>query len=198
MIDWIRTAEPATEPVTRTEAKLHCKVDVSADDALIDDAIAAARNWIEEYLSRALFTQTWTAVEDDWFEEMWLPRAAPLQSVTTLQYYAADGTLTTLSSSVYDTLTTGEPASIVRKPNQVWPALQSDRRARVIATYICGWDDVADIPKAIKQATLLLVDHFYNNRGPVVTGTISSELAFSVEALLASYRVWPKPTKGSC
>lgn len=193
IVDWTRTADPATQPVTRTEAKLQCKVDVTADDALFDDAIIAATNWIEEYLSRALFTQTWKVVADDWFEELWLPRAAPLQSVTTLQYYAADGTLTTLATSYYDTLTTGEPASIVRKPNQSWPTLQSDRRGRVIATYVCGWADVANIPKAIKLATLLLVEHFYVNRGPVVTGTTSSELAFSVEALLAPYRVWPKP-----
>lgn len=193
IVDWTRTVEPASQPVTRTEAKLHCKVDVTNDDALIDDAIIAATNSIEEYLSRALFTQTWKAVTDDWFEELWLPRAAPLQSVTSLQYYAADGTLTTLATSYYDTLTTGEPASIVRKPNQSWPVLQSDRRARVIATYVCGWSTVAEIPKAIKQATLLMVEHYYVNRGPAIVDNLAA-----VETLLAPYRVWPRPIKVAC
>nr|MBP6771228.1 head-tail connector protein [Reyranella sp.] len=45
---------PAIEPITLTEAKLHCKVDLSTDDDLITALIVAAREEIERRTWRAL------------------------------------------------------------------------------------------------------------------------------------------------
>ena len=185
LVDWTRTVEPASSPVTVAEAKLHCRVDIDNDDDAFEDIfIPAATRTVEEYLSAGLFTQTWQLAADDWADEIPLPRAKKLQSITAVQYYAADGTLTTLSTSIYGTLTTGEPAVLVRKPNQAFPSLQSDRRARVLVTYVVGWSDVAAVPAWAKTAILEIVRLRY-----------SGQQAWNgdIEAMLAPHRVWLKP-----
>lgn len=54
-----KDAEPAAEPVTLTEAKAQCQVEHSADDALIAENIAAARQDAENAMNGALVTETW-------------------------------------------------------------------------------------------------------------------------------------------
>ncbi len=51
---------PATEPVSLSEAKLHLKVDTSADDTLISALIAAALQHLERHCNSAFVTQTIT------------------------------------------------------------------------------------------------------------------------------------------
>lgn len=55
---------PDTEPVSLVQAKLHLRVDTTADDLLISSLIVAARQYAEQVTWRALVTQTWTAVFD--------------------------------------------------------------------------------------------------------------------------------------
>jgi hypothetical protein len=43
-------------------------------------------------------------------------------------------------------------------------------------------------PGALRQAVLWLCDHFYDNRNPVVIGTIANELPQGVQELLAPFR----------
>lgn len=196
---WTRTVDPASgnEPVSRTEAKLHLRVDTTADDTLIDGLIIAAREHIERVTGRGLFTQTWKYTQDDWTDELWLPMAAPLQSVTSVKYYASDGTLTTLTAAdtyIVDTVT--EPGRVIRKPDTAWPTLQSDRPARIEVTYVVGWSAVASMPQPLKQAALLLVGHWYANREAVGPDGVAA-VPIAADALLGPYRVfWREPVCG--
>lgn len=190
---WTRTVAPASgnEPVTRTEAKLHLGVGITTDDNLIDALIIAAREHIEQVTGRGLFTQTWKYVQDEWTDELWLPMAAPLQSVTSVKYYNGDGTLTTLTAAdTYIVDTVSEPGRVIRKPLTIWPVLQIDRPSAIEVTYVVGWDSVANMPQAIKQAALLLVGHWYANRETVMVGQAAAPLPMAVDTLLAPYRVF--------
>lgn len=186
--DWSLVTPPNQEPLTLDEAKAQAQVYVSDDDALIDDFLRAAREMAELYLGRGLFTQTWRYVQDTWSDVMWLPMAAPLASVTSVQYYAADGTLTTLASSSYLVDTTTQPGRLVRAPNATWPALQSDRgAARVIVTYVVGWSMVASIPSSIVHAIRVTLTDFYRRRAV-------AEMPAAAVSLLAAHRVsWRPP-----
>lgn len=192
LIEWARTADAAQEPITVEQAKAHCQVFHADDDAWFATTIQTARHLVEERTSRGLYTQTWQAVLSDWADEVSLPRAAPLQSITTLAYYDTSGTLTTLASSYYGTRDTSEPGVVYRKPDQVWPALQADRRGRVVVTYVVGWASIETIPAWATQAMLVLIEHFYANRGSA--SGAATGLPPSVAALLAAHQVWVKPT----
>lgn len=55
---------PAVEPVTLAEAKLHLRVDIADDDAMITSLIKAAREFCETELRQALITQQWRLLLD--------------------------------------------------------------------------------------------------------------------------------------
>jgi hypothetical protein len=60
----VQTAAPASEPVTLAEAKLWARIDSTVDDALVTSLIAAARQYAEDYTSRAIITQSWRMTLD--------------------------------------------------------------------------------------------------------------------------------------
>lgn len=190
---WTRLVEPVLDPVTLDEAKRHCRQEfLSDDDDTIRGLLLASTNAAEQYLHRGLMTQSMKAVLDDWCDVLWLPNAAPLQSIASVKYRASDGTLTTLDSSAYVIDAVGEPGRLMRAPNKVWPALQADRLDRVEIVYVVGWSQPADVPQAIKLGQLMLLVHWFEQRSPVIAGKSATavELPFSVESLWAPYRVW--------
>ena len=156
-----------------TDAKLHCRAleDVNDEDANITLYIRAAREIGEGHTGRGWLTQTWKYVTDAFSDEIVLPMAGPLQSVTSVKYYDADGALQTLSASYYVADTLSTPGRLCRASGMSWPSLDADRRAsRVEITYVVGRTTVAAIPSAFKVGTLLMVDHLYENRSAVQVG----------------------------
>ena len=155
-VSWLRSVAPVQEPLTLDEAKLHVGLSQDDENVLVVGYLAAAREAAEAYLSRALFTQTWVYTQTDWTREMWLPRAAPLASVTHVKYYDTDGVLQTLSTDVYAVETYSEPGRVLLKPSQTWPDLESERQGpRVFVTYVCGHTSVDSIPELVKQGIRL-------------------------------------------
>jgi uncharacterized phiE125 gp8 family phage protein len=69
-----------------------------------------------------------------------------------------------------------------------WPATAT-RPDAVTVTWTCGFGATADaLPASIVHAVKLLVTHWHENRGPVAVGTISSDLAWSLDQLVAPHR----------
>lgn len=188
---WTLLTAPVIEPITTANAKAHLRVDVADDDALIDRLVKGARAQVEAYLHRGLVTQTWKYLQDEWTDAIWLPMAAPLQSVTAVQYYDTAGALQTLATSTYLVQTTPEPGRIVLAPDKTWPNLQ-DRALAVEITYVLGWSAIGDILSDIIDALYLLVGHRYLQRGDEED---PERLPAAVEALLAPHRVWWREPK---
>lgn len=186
MAHWTRTIAPTVPLLTIAEARAQCRIDQSDEDAIMATYIQAATDVAEGYLHRGLLTQTWTLGLEDWFDECYLPSAAPLQSITSVKYRATSGTLTTLASTYYITDTIAQPGSLMRAPDVTWPALQADRENRIEVTYVVGWTRAVDVPAAIRLGALLLVEQFYANRG----GDPKFDLPPAVQALWAPHRVW--------
>jgi len=190
-MNWTRVVEPVLDPVTLDEAKHHCRQEyLSDDDEMIRGLLLASTNTAEQYLHRGLMTQSMKAVLDDWRDVVWLPSAAPLQSITSVKYRASDGTLTTLASSAYVIDTVGEPGRLMRAPNMVWPALQADRLGGIEITYVVGWSQPADVPQAIKLGQLRLLVHWFGPAATAGRGETAGDLPAEVESLWAPYRVW--------
>src|SRR5215471_7842608 len=164
---WTRTVEPTLEPITLAEAKQHARIVQDNDDATLVRYIQAAREAAEEYLGRGLYTQTWKLTLDFFpsDDQIFLPRAAPLQSVSSVKYYDNNGALQTLSTSIYDVDTVSRPGRITRAANQVWPSTQADRNlGRVEILYVVGWTTTAAIPERIKQGIRMYVTYLDADR----------------------------------
>jgi uncharacterized phiE125 gp8 family phage protein len=189
---WIRTVDPAKEPLTLAEAKAQARITYTQDEDLLASYIKTAREAAEDCLHRGLYTQTWKLTLDQFADVIWLPMAAPLQSVTSVQYYATDGTLTTLSTTVYEVDLTSRPCRIARKPAQAWPSVQADRNAgAVFITYVVGWTDTALIPERFKQGMRHYLTYLDLDR-PGTESTAAVALA-AAEACWADVVHWIQP-----
>lgn len=184
-----RTVEPASEPITIDEATAQMRLEISDDDVLINGLIVAARNYVEEYLQRALITQTWRLTLDDWYVwEIRLPRP-PLLAISSITYLDTGGTVQTLSSSIYRVSTDSQPGVVVPEWGEVWPPIRNQVDAIKI-TYTAGYGDASDVPQAIKHAMLMLVAHWYENR-EAVSQNAGQEVPLAVQNLLNPYRlIW--------
>lgn len=184
---------PAPEPFSTVEAKTHLRVDHSTEDTYIESLIIAARVHVEGCTNRALITQTWKAFYDKWPCHFLLPYA-PLQSVTHVKYTDVAGTQTTLATTEYEVDTVREPGLIRLAYGKSWPSVMLKYTNPIEIQFVCGYgDDSTDIPMPIRQAMLLLIGHWYDNRDAVTIGntaaSVSEPLKLGVDALLASYRV---------
>lgn len=183
MLDPILVTPPATEPITLAEAKLHLRVDHSEEDTVINGLIAAARIYVEQRCWISLVAQTWKVYLCDWPDSsVMLPRG-PVTGITTVKYQTSNGVWVTLASTEY-TL----QGDIVRLAyNAQWPSTELFGHMPVEIIYTAG----AGADQAIKQAMLLLIGHWYENReSAVVTpGATAVKVPFAVDSLLYLYEM---------
>lgn len=183
---------PTFEPVSFEQAKEHFRKTDNEEDALIASYLSAARQWVEAETGRALCTQTWQLSIDRFVKDLWLPRAAPLQSLTFVKYYDADNVLQTWNASNYTTPAFEEPARLRTAANVSVPSVY-DREDAVQVEYVVGYAAGA-CPEGLQLAVMTLAAHFHENREAVLVGSISKEYEFAVTALCDPYRViWRPP-----
>lgn len=186
-----RTTAPTVEPITRADAKAHSRVTVSDDDEYIDALIEATRDRIENHTKRALLTQTWRLTLDSFplgRRDIILPWS-PLQSVTSITYVDTDGNTQTWASSNYSVDTGATPGRVRLAYDVLYPSIRHQPNA-VTIIFVAGYGSAAsDLPAGIVHACKILCGHYYDNREPVVTGTIASPIPETWKALLGPYRV---------
>lgn len=184
--------EPTVEPVSLAEAKLHLRVDETADDDVIRNLIIAARKDIETLSMHALITQTWDLYLDSfpWESEIYLPMP-PVQSVTGV-YYTPDstGVEATFTSTYYRTDIYGYPPKVVLKSSYSWPGDELIEVNGVKVRFVAGFgDEPSDVDQRLRQAVLLLVGHYYENRESIYTGRNRPELLpLGIDRLVGDYR----------
>lgn len=176
---------PVNEPVTVLDAKAQSRVDITDDDDLIYAQIVAARELCELQARRAFVTQTLAVTLDAWPANgiIELPRP-PLQSVTSIKYTDEDGNQSTFASSNYIVDTANN--RVVLKSSATWPSDVLQRVAAILVTFVAGYGTAADVPTIYKQAILLTIGHWYENREAVVVerGVNIQELPIGVNRLL--------------
>jgi len=164
-----RTSAPAIEPVTLSEAKAHCRVDTDADNALIQGYITTAREWVEDYIDRALVTQQLVMKLDAFPAEIELPRPPMIASGTatavTITYVTGEaGGTATLSASEYRVDRDSTPGAIRTLYAGSWPSHLIDQNS-VTVSWWAGYGDSASVPQRVKSAILMCVHELYEKRG---------------------------------
>lgn len=184
----VLTSGPASEPVTVAEAKAHLRLDGNAEDLLIASLILTSRLHIEAAMGLALITQSWRLILDRWpaWPEVPIP-LRPIQSITSVNVLAADGTPETMPASGYILHQHGWPPRLIRT-GTAWPA-PGRVAAGIEIAFAAGYGaGASDVPAPIRQALLMLVAHWYEHRDPIEIGSTVIAIPAGVSELLAPYR----------
>jgi uncharacterized phiE125 gp8 family phage protein len=162
---------PTIEPVTLEEAKKHCRIDGTEEDAAIEGWIKAAREYCEGFQNRAYCEQTLQLWLDDFPKvgQIQIPRP-PLIGVDGLTYFDVDDNEHTMSPDDYFVDTQNEPGWIVLNHGCSWPTETLRPANGVCIRFRAGYgsgdysDEVDMVPQKVKQATFLLIGHWYEQR----------------------------------
>lgn len=179
--------------LTTAVAKTHARITVSTDDTYVDLLIAAATQAVENWTGRSLLHTVWTWTLPGWWaRDEHLPRG-PLYTVTHIKYLDNDGVQQTLAADQYALMYAGadkHPGLIVPAYGVAWPSHRYQENA-IEVRYTAGYhaSAAASVPQLLVHAVKLLIEHWYNNRQPVVTGTIVADLPFGIADLLAPYKL---------
>lgn len=188
---------PTAEPVDTFTAKAHLR-ETATDagvNAIVGGLISAARELGEDETGRAWMRQTWDMKLDAFpcdGEPIEVPKP-PLHSVTSITYVNSTGGSSTLAATGYRVDTTSEPGRITPAYGSFWPTAR-DVTGAVTVRFKAGYGTateatVDDVPQRLKQAVLLTVGHWYENRENVVLGDAPAELPMAARALYQSLRV---------
>lgn len=182
-----------TFPLTLAEVKDHLTISLADDDDRLMMLLAAATNWAENAVRGgiAVLSQTWDLVMPD-FPGAQNGRARvmfptpPLQSVTHVKYLNTSSVLTTLTENTDYRVETDyrRQGWIVPMPDTFWPTVRDQRDDGVQIRFIAGHADNTLVPANIKQAMLLTIGHWNENREAVVTGTIAQNVPQSATMLI--------------
>lgn len=189
---WSLVTAPTVEPLTVVEAKTHCRITVDAEDDLIEGLIQAAREHVERVTGRQIITATWR-LKLDHFPHCDAPieiPVTPLLSVVSVKYRDTADVLQTWSSSDY---VVDAPAGPDASAGRVYPKFDKDypaalcRPDAVEVEFTAGYGATPEsVPQKIRQALLLLVEHWYTNRG-VASEIELKSVPVAAEALLDSF-----------
>ena len=177
-----RTTDATVEPLTYSD--VHDLLQTSGSETFISGLITTARMVAEQFMRRALITQTWTMSLDswpsygnDWWESFHSTQRdahagyielpyPPLSSVTSVTTYDDAGTGTAITLADYFTQdTNSEPGRLALRSGASWPT--DDRTVnQVVIVYVAGYGAAgSSVPRAIRHGMLMHINWMYEHRG---------------------------------
>ena len=182
------TATPAVEPILLAAAKLHCRVDIAADDDLITALIVSARQYCERITGRTLAQRAMVASYEAFPEngQDFIIPFSPVTAVASVKYWSREGVDVTMTVTTDYRLDLSLVPARVRLP--VTKTLWADTAYVDDAVRVSFSAGAATTPAAAKQAMLLLIAHWYEHRESV-TIEPSNRVHMTTTALLDTLRI---------
>lgn len=172
------------EPISLEAAKMHIRTvigDTTEDEHILRPLISAAREFAENTTGVSWAEQTIDAYPEGW-GVIRLPRP-PVREVLGITYRDEQGEEHVLEPDRYAVDRIGAKIYIKDPPTAVL-----DVGHPIKVTYTAG---KGELPQTVRQAMLLLIGHWYNNREAVVVGSAASvEVDMTVRTLLNAKREW--------
>ncbi len=198
---------PGIEPLTLAEAKQHCRIDTTDDDALISLLLTSVRQYAEQKTARSFITQQWKYVIDSfpgpalqnyipWGVEYSQPGNAvllekgPIQSIDSITYVDMAGATQTMPSTDYVADLSSTLARITPRFGKIWPITLPQIGSAAI-TFTAGYGATpGSVPEGIKSWMKVRLAALHENREEVLTGrgVTVAELPF-IDSLLDGYRI---------
>lgn len=170
------STRPTLEPVSITEARkqLELQQDPSHDEHLLR-LITQAREQFEHDTESAMCYQTWVYKTAKIYDGLRIPKR-PVHSITTIKYYDSGNALQTLSSTVYQL---DKPGRMIRLAyDKDWPDTVSRWDAYELTIKFGYSQDGALVPQVAKQAMLLLIGHYFENRDMLMSDAMQALTAY--------------------
>jgi uncharacterized phiE125 gp8 family phage protein len=189
---WGAVGAATFAPLTVAELKTHLRVDNSDEDALIASLGEAARDYVERHTSVILCSRSFYLEADGFPSErndIVLP-IGPVTAVTQVGWRPVGGDTVQVGTVNTDYRASSNLTPLrIRLPvlKTEWPRTEVATDA-VQITVVAGYASAAEVPEMAKHAIRLMVGHWYENREAVVNGTISTDVKFTVEALLGTMK----------
>lgn len=182
-------AEPAAEPLSLEEVRQHLRIPEEEDDGLLLAYLMAARRYFEDHDNRRLCTQTWE-LRLQHFPASGIIEIPlrPLQVINSVKYINASGVETTVADTEYQVDADSFMPRLAPAPGKLWPLPLFGIFNPISINFDVGYDDVeGGIPQHLKQALLLLIGHFYENREDT-TVTVLTSIPKGYDALIGAGR----------
>lgn len=177
---YVLITPPATLAVTLAAAKEYLRILHDDEDAAIERLIAAATSHAETMTGRLIAAQTWEYRLPSFGGAIAIEKG-PVASITSVTYRDGDGVDQVLASTAYALAIDEDPQQLLATGE--WPAGASAVRVR----YAAGFAESDPVLAAIRQAILMLVGHWFDNRSTAAAGT-TTEIPLSFDALLWPHR----------
>jgi len=185
----ILTIPPALEPLSLPEVKAHLKVDTILDDDLLTRLILTARQQVESLIDKVLISQSWKIYLDNWPAdgEIKLP-VCPVMQVDDLRTYSADDIAAVVDPSHYYVDLAATPQRLVLRGSRTW--LKPGRSVNGIEIEVtAGYGSDGDsVPAPLREAMLLLIAQWYENRQPDCESHPSTPVPAILQQLFAPYK----------
>lgn len=181
----------ANLPVSLDAARRNSRIDTTDEDQRLTELIRAASAYVQKHTDTALITQALSWQLDRFpvkTRPLYLP-VWPVQSLTSVTYIDANNATQSIDLATISTrLPARGFARIARARWEDWPSTL-DTPDAVEIRFVAGFGATeASVPEEFKQAILLLVSHWFENREGVLTGSASKEVEFAVSALIDTIR----------
>lgn len=181
------TGAPALEPISLAEAKAHLRVDGIAEDTFIASLITTSRLQVEAILGVALIQQSWTLRLDQWQERGAVLPLRPVLSVQSVRIQNTDLSYVTVAPESYIVDGQGVPPRLL--PASTALPQPGAAALGIEIAFTAGYGaTAADVPAPLRQAILLLVAHWFENREPIISGAPVTKFPDAVIGLLEPYR----------
>lgn len=174
--------------VSLAEAKAHLEVTGTGKDSQITTLIKVAGRLCEIYSGLSFTTQARQVQLDSFHDLSFGIPYGPITSIDTVTYKDESGIDATLTETT-DFFVDSNSGILRLSAVDVWPSTDSVNNAVTIA-YTAGMDAADPDLQIAKQAMLLQIGTFFENRQDEIIGSITSEINWNSRALLDSIKVY--------
>jgi uncharacterized phiE125 gp8 family phage protein len=175
------TQDTTTEIVTLEEAMEHSRITDSYDEMVVQGALDAAHDLVQQWLNRKLYPSTIIGQIINFRPRITLPYP-PIESVTSVKAEDCNGDEVILVEGVdwkFDFI--GETIRFIGNTN---PTL-----SEFTFEYSAGYQTIDSVPNAVKHAIKMTFATLYENREDTVIGLSINSVPLTARRVLASHRV---------
>ena len=178
---------PIAEPVSLDEAKRWLKVETEDENEIILTLITSARLYIEQATQRLLLQQSWRVIFSDLdMSGAYLMPLSPVLRLLGLTLRYSDDSEAALSVANVRLTKHGDDTALLI-PQSYRTMLINDARFELDVSLGYG-PNGHDVPAPIRQALLMLVAYWYENRGDYSTYVNLTQIPSVITALLTPFK----------